>query len=138
MSDEIYFGVFAGALRRRWWIVAIFVAAALVAAFVASAIQPKHYEAVATLTAAAPRLQWRFDTGIQPIVDTRREKLQEGLSAALLGGLQQRLQRLHRKLHGRRQHPHRRAIGGHEHFLRPGHHADRTAVFDSVPIGCDV
>ncbi len=68
------------ALRRRWWIVAIFVAAALVVAFVASAIQPKHYEAVATLTATAPRLQWRFDAGIQPIIDTRRDYQREALA----------------------------------------------------------
>lgn len=80
MSDEIDLRLYAMALRRRWWIVAIFVAAALVVAFVASAIQPKHYEAVATLTATAPRLQWRFDVGIQPVVDTRRDYQREALA----------------------------------------------------------
>lgn len=80
MSDEIDLRLYAKALRRRWWIVAIFVAAALLVAFVATSIQPKHYEAVATLTATAPRLQWRFDVGIQPIVDTRRDYQREALA----------------------------------------------------------
>ena len=80
MSDEIDLRLYARAIRRRWWIVAIFVAAALIAAFVVSALQPRHYEAVATLTATAPRLQWRFDAGIQPIIDTRRDYQREALA----------------------------------------------------------
>ncbi len=80
MSDEINLRVYADALRRRWWIVALFVIAALLVAFILSALQPKHYEAVATLTATAPRFQWRFDAGIQPIVDTRRDYQREFLA----------------------------------------------------------
>ena len=80
MSDEIDLRLYARAIRRRWWIVAIFVAAALIAAVVVSALQPRHYEAVATLTATAPRFQWRFDAGIQPIIDTRRDYQREALA----------------------------------------------------------
>ena len=94
MSDEIDLRLYARALRRRWWIVVIFVAAALVAAFVASAIQPKHYEAVATLTATAPRLQWRFDAGIQPVVDTRRDYQREALAIAKSNDIAQQAAKL--------------------------------------------
>ena len=82
------------ALRRRWWVVAIFVVAALVAAFVISAIQPKHYEAVATLTATAPRLQWRFDSGIQPIIDTRRDYQREALAISKSNDIAQQAAKL--------------------------------------------
>ena len=37
-------------------------------------------EAVATLTAAAPRLQWRLDAGIQPIIDTQQDYQREALA----------------------------------------------------------
>lgn len=82
MSEEIDLRLYARALRRRWWIVALFVVAALAAAFVISAVQPKHYEAVATLTATAPRFTWRFDQGIQPLIDTRRDYQREFLAIA--------------------------------------------------------
>ncbi len=82
MSEEIDLRVYAQALRRRWWIVAIFVVAAVAAAFVISALQPRHYEAVATLTATAPRFQWRFDMSVQPVVDTRRDYQREFLAIA--------------------------------------------------------
>ena len=94
MSDEIDLRLYAQAIRRRWWIVAIFVAAALIAAFVTSALQPKHYEAVATLTATAPRLSWRFDAGIQPIVDTRRDYQREALAISKSNDIAQQAAKL--------------------------------------------
>ena len=80
MSEEIDLQLYLRALLRRWWIIAIFVAVALVAAFVITALQPRHYDAVATLTATAPRFQWRFDLGIQPVIDTRRDYQREYLA----------------------------------------------------------
>ncbi len=73
MSDEIDLRLYARAIRRRWWIVAIFVVVALVIAFVISVIQPNSYEATATLSATGPRFTWRFEGGIQSIVNARQD-----------------------------------------------------------------
>ena len=73
MSDEIDLQLYARAIRRRWWIVVIFVAVALVIAFAISAIQSNSYEATATLSATGPRFTWRFEGGIQSIVNARQD-----------------------------------------------------------------
>lgn len=80
MSDEIDLQQFWAAIRRRWWTVLLAVAVALAIAFAIGATQPQRYQATATLLAQSPRYQWRFDAGILPLVDSRRDFQREFLA----------------------------------------------------------
>lgn len=80
MSDEIDIQRYIAALRRRWWIVVLVTIVAIAVAVVLGAAQPRHYQATATLLAQAPRYQWRFDAGILPLVDVRRDYQREFLA----------------------------------------------------------
>lgn len=80
MSEEIDLQVYLAALRRRWWVVLGALALALGISLAITAAQPKHYQATATLLAQAPRYQWRFDAGILPLVDVRRDYQREFLA----------------------------------------------------------
>lgn len=79
MSDEIDLHAYLGALRRRWWLLLGGMLAALAITFAFGAVQQKHYQAVATLIATSPRYQWRFDAGILPYIDNRRDYQREFL-----------------------------------------------------------
>lgn len=80
MSDEIDLQLFWAAIRRRWWVVLLGIVLALAIAFVVGATQPQRYQATATLLAQSPRYQWRFDAGILPLVDSRRDYQREFLA----------------------------------------------------------
>jgi uncharacterized protein involved in exopolysaccharide biosynthesis len=80
MSDEIDLHVYLAALRKRWWLIVLCVVVALAATFALNAAQPKHYQATSTLLAVSPRYQWRFDAGILPLIDSRRDYQREFLA----------------------------------------------------------
>lgn len=80
MSSEIDLRNILAALRRRWWVVAIFVVLALAVALGLSLAQPRSYQATSTLLVQSPRYQWRFDASFVPLVDTRRDYQRETLA----------------------------------------------------------
>lgn len=82
MSGELDLSFFITALRRRWWIVALCVAAALALALVLGMLQAQRYEASNTLLVQSPRYQWRFDGAITAITDLRRDFQREILAIA--------------------------------------------------------
>lgn len=80
MSNEIDLQSILAALRRRWWVVAIFVLLALAVALGFSLAQPRSYQATSTLLVQSPRYQWRFDASFVPLVDSRRDYQRETLA----------------------------------------------------------
>lgn len=80
MSGEIDLQIYFAAIRRRWWVIVLTVLLALAVTFAIGTVQPKHYQAEAILLAQAPRYQWRFDAGILPMIDTRRDYQRELLA----------------------------------------------------------
>ncbi|MBC7223684.1 MAG: hypothetical protein H5T59_05330, partial [Anaerolineae bacterium] len=73
MEEELNLWEYLGAIVRRWPLVLAGVILALVAVLAVWALQRPQYRATATLLVTAPRYEWRFDTDIVPIVDTRRD-----------------------------------------------------------------
>lgn len=80
MSNEIDLPNILAALRRRWWVVLIFVLLALVIALGLSLAQPRSYQASSMLLVQSPRYQWRFDASFIPLVDSRRDYQREILA----------------------------------------------------------
>ncbi len=73
MEEELNLWEYLGAVVRRWPLVVGGVVLALLAATLLWAVQPVHYRATVSLLVTAPRYEWRFDSDIVPIVDTRRD-----------------------------------------------------------------
>ena len=82
MSSEIDFSLFKAALRRRWWIILLCMALALVVAAGIGLAQGRPYEASNTLLVQSPRYQWRFANEITAITDQRRDFQREILAIA--------------------------------------------------------
>jgi uncharacterized protein involved in exopolysaccharide biosynthesis len=80
MSNEIDLPSIIAALRRRWWVVLIFVLLALAIALGFSLVQPRSYQATSMLLVQSPRYQWRFDASFIPLVDSRRDYQRETLA----------------------------------------------------------
>lgn len=77
MSNEIDLQAYIGALRKRWWVILIFVLSALAIAVAVGLAQPRQYQATSTLLVQPPRYQWRFDASILPLVNTNRDYQRE-------------------------------------------------------------
>jgi uncharacterized protein involved in exopolysaccharide biosynthesis len=73
MEEELNLWEYLAAIVRRWPLVVAGVVLALLAAILLWALQPAHYRATTSLLVTAPRYEWRFDSDILPIVDTRRD-----------------------------------------------------------------
>lgn len=77
MSNELDLQVYIDALRKRWWLILIFVGSALAIALAVGLAQPRQYQATSTLLVQPPRYQWRFDASILPVVSTNRDYQRE-------------------------------------------------------------
>lgn len=73
MEEELDLWEYLKAIVRRWPLVVAGVVLALLAAALLWALQPVRYRATTSLLVTAPRYEWRFDSDIVPIVDTRRD-----------------------------------------------------------------
>lgn len=73
MEEELNLWEYLGAIGRRWPLVVAGVVLAVLAAALLWALQPAQYRATASLLVTAPRYEWRFDSDIVPIIDTRRD-----------------------------------------------------------------
>lgn len=73
MEEELNLWEHLGAIVRGWPLVVAGIVLAVLAAILMWALQPAQYRATASLLVTAPRYEWRFDTDIVPIVDTRRD-----------------------------------------------------------------
>jgi capsular polysaccharide biosynthesis protein len=82
MSGEIDTSLFMAAVRRRWWIILLCIALALVVAAAIGLAQARRYEAANVLLVQAPRYQWRFANEITAITDQRRDFQREVLAIA--------------------------------------------------------
>ncbi len=58
-------------LRRRWLLIVLPVAVALLIAIAYSILSPTRYTATATLVAPTPQLVWRWDNNVYDVVDLR-------------------------------------------------------------------
>jgi uncharacterized protein involved in exopolysaccharide biosynthesis len=77
MSNELDLQAYIDALRKRWWLILIFVVSALAIALAVGLAQPRQYQATSTLLVQPPRYQWRFDASILPVVSTNRDYQRE-------------------------------------------------------------
>lgn len=82
MSGEIDISLLFAALRRRWWLVLISIAAAVVIAVGIGLARERVYEATNVLLVQSPRYQWRFANEITAITDLRRDFQREVLAIA--------------------------------------------------------
>lgn len=73
MEEELNLWEYLGAIGRRWPLMVAGVVLAVLAAALLWALQPAQYRATASLLVTAPRYEWRFDSDIVPIIDTRRD-----------------------------------------------------------------
>ncbi|MGC8839368.1 MAG: hypothetical protein ACP5UM_13240, partial [Anaerolineae bacterium] len=73
MEEELDLWEYLRAIVRRWPLLVAGIVLALLAAALLWALQPVHYRATVSLLVTAPRYEWRFDSDIAPIVDTRRD-----------------------------------------------------------------
>lgn len=82
MSGEIDLSLFVAALRRRWWLILLSMAAALTLAVGIGLTRERSYEASQVLLVQSPRFQWRFANEITNITDLRRDFQREVLAIA--------------------------------------------------------
>lgn len=82
MSGELDLSLFLAALRRRWWLIALSVVAALALAGLIGLARDRHYEATNTLLVQSPRYQWRFTGEIATVTDQNRDYQREVLAIA--------------------------------------------------------
>ena len=82
MSGELDISLLFAALRRRWWLVLISIAAAVVIAVGIGLTRERVYEATNVLLVQSPRYQWRFANEITAITDLRRDFQREVLAIA--------------------------------------------------------
>lgn len=82
MSGEIDLSLFVAALRRRWWLILVCIAAALALAVGIGLSRERGYEASQVLLVQAPRFQWRFVGEITNFTDLRRDFQREVLAIA--------------------------------------------------------
>ncbi|MCS6845215.1 MAG: Wzz/FepE/Etk N-terminal domain-containing protein [Caldilineales bacterium] len=73
MANEIDLNSVLAALRRRWWVIALFTVLALALVLAAGMAQPRSYQASSVLLVQYPRFQWRFDGSFQPLTETQRD-----------------------------------------------------------------
>jgi len=73
MEEELDLWEYLRVILRRWPIVLAGLALTVAAMVAFWYLQPVRYQATATLLATAPRYEWRFDSSILPIVDTKKD-----------------------------------------------------------------
>lgn len=73
MANEVDLQNILAALRRRWWVIALTTALALLVVLAVGMAQPRTYQASSTLLVQYPRFQWRFDASFQPLIETQRD-----------------------------------------------------------------
>ncbi|NLE76713.1 MAG: hypothetical protein GX605_08175 [Chloroflexi bacterium] len=82
MEEELNLWEYLRAVVHRWPLVLAGMVLALAAMVAFWALQPPQYEATATLLVSAPRYDWRFDTSILSVVDSRKDWKAEALGIA--------------------------------------------------------